>query len=162
MLYDVFNPNQTLTNINDLLGISVVMEHSYLGEISIRLTCPSGASVLLKSYTIGNPPPPGSIDNACSFGGGNIDLGCAPNPGLASSCYEDWGLGWNYEFRPGAFGCFGAGGSTVSYSYTDSCGQTGGGPALIPSVPNAQTTIPTTPVYYGTFTTLASLLAALS
>lgn len=158
VLYDVFNPNQTLTSINDIIGISIVMEHSYLGEISIRLTCPSGASVLLKSYTIGNPPPPGSIDNACSFGGGNFDLGCAPNPGLASTCYDDWGVGWNYEFRPGAFGCFGAGGTTVPYSYTDACGQTWGGPALMPSVANAQSVVPVTPVYYGTFTTLATLL----
>lgn len=158
VLYDVFNPGQTLNSINDLLSVYIVMEHSYLGEISMRLTCPSGASVLLKSYTIGNPPPPGSIDNACSFGGGNIDLGCAPNPGLASTCYNDHGLGWNYEFRPGAVGCFGAGGSTVPYSYTDACGQTWGGPALIPSSPNSSTIIPTTNVYYGTFTTLASLL----
>lgn len=45
-----------------------------------------------------------------------------------------------------------------TYSYTDSCGQTWGGPALVPSVPNSQSVIPTTPVYYGTFTTLGSLL----
>jgi len=158
LLYDVFNPGQTLTNMSDLIGIRVVMEHSYLGDLSIRLTCPSGASTLLKTYSPGNPSPPGSVDNACSFGGGNINLGCAPDPAAASVCYTTPGVGWDYEFRPGAYGCFGAGGTTSPYHWTDPCGQTWGGPALLPSIPNTYTTNPTTSVFYGSYTTLATLL----
>lgn len=158
LLYDVFNPGQLLTNMNDLIGVKVVMEHSYLGDLSIRLTCPSGASTLLKTYTPGNPPPPGSVDNACSFGGGNINLGCAPDPAMASICYNTPGIGWDYEFRPGAYNCFGAGGQTVGYSFTDPCSQTWGGPALLPSVPNIYTSIPTVATFYGSYSTLATLL----
>lgn len=45
-----FNPNQTLTNINDLLGICVNMEHSWIGDLDITITCPNGSSVILVPF----------------------------------------------------------------------------------------------------------------
>lgn len=45
-----FAPGQTLTNVNDLLSICAVMEHSYLGDLQISLECPNGSSVTLKTY----------------------------------------------------------------------------------------------------------------
>jgi gliding motility-associated-like protein len=45
---DCFNPNQILDNINDLEGICVNMEHSYLDDIVISITCPNGTQVTLE------------------------------------------------------------------------------------------------------------------
>jgi gliding motility-associated-like protein len=45
-----FSPGQILTNINDLLGICVNMEHSYLRDLEIILTCPDGTSVILHDH----------------------------------------------------------------------------------------------------------------
>ncbi len=48
-----FSPGQTLTNVNDLLGICVNMEHSYMGDLDITITCPSGQSITLHDYSAG-------------------------------------------------------------------------------------------------------------
>lgn len=45
-----FAPGQELTDINDLLGICLNMEHSYLGDLNMTITCPDGTTVLLKSF----------------------------------------------------------------------------------------------------------------
>lgn len=160
ILFDIFDPGQTLTNINHLLGVKMSLEHSFLGDLSIRLTCPSGQVALLKQQFAGVPAmaPGGIIANACSAQGGVTNLGCAPDPGSASACYLVPGIGWDYEFKPGATGCFGTGGATVGYNYADQCGQTWAGPSLIPSVPNTFTNTPTTPVFYGSYQDLTALL----
>jgi len=158
LLYDIFDPGQTLTNINHLLGVKLNIEHSYLGDLSIRLTCPSGQNALLKTFNAGNPAMTGTVSNACSSGGGGTTLGCAPDPGTASACYLVPGIGYDYEFKPGATNCFGGGGPTIGHNYTDQCGQTWTGPSLQPSVPNTFTNTPTTPVFYGSYQDLSSLL----
>ena len=45
--YDFFTPGQTLTDINDLLGIWVNMEHTYMGDLVISIVCPNGTGVVL-------------------------------------------------------------------------------------------------------------------
>lgn len=45
-----FAPGQTLDDIDNLLGICLNMEHSYLGDLNITITCPDGTTVTLKSY----------------------------------------------------------------------------------------------------------------
>lgn len=45
-----FSPTQTLTTSNDLQAICVNMEHSYLGDLQIEITCPNGSNVILKQY----------------------------------------------------------------------------------------------------------------
>ncbi len=45
-----FTPGQTLNNINDLLGICLTMEHSWMRDLEIKLFCPSGDSVLLHDH----------------------------------------------------------------------------------------------------------------
>ena len=45
-----FSPGQLLTNINDLLGIWVNMEHSWMRDLEIRLTCPNGQSAILHNF----------------------------------------------------------------------------------------------------------------
>ena len=48
--FNNFGPGQVLTDINDLLSISVNMEHSYMGDLEITLTAPNGAEVILHAY----------------------------------------------------------------------------------------------------------------
>ncbi|MEM8909688.1 MAG: proprotein convertase P-domain-containing protein, partial [Bacteroidota bacterium] len=43
-----FAPGQILTDINDLLGICVNMEHSWMFDLEINLTCPDGTMVILQ------------------------------------------------------------------------------------------------------------------
>jgi gliding motility-associated-like protein len=42
-----FAPGQTLQNINDLLNINISIEHSFLFDLVVTITCPSGESVIL-------------------------------------------------------------------------------------------------------------------
>lgn len=44
---ECFGAGQTLNNINDLLRVCVVMEHSYIGDITINLYAPNGEQVVL-------------------------------------------------------------------------------------------------------------------
>ncbi|MFH2096242.1 MAG: hypothetical protein ABIJ16_11095, partial [Bacteroidota bacterium] len=70
-----FDPGQTLTNILDLLGICVNMEHSYLGDLEIFIECPSGQVVQLEDQGGGgtylgvpldyDPSPPGTGWDYC-------------------------------------------------------------------------------------------------
>ncbi|MBK9012598.1 MAG: proprotein convertase P-domain-containing protein [Saprospiraceae bacterium] len=45
-----FSPGQLLTNINDLIGIFVTMEHSWMRDLEITLTCPNGQSAILHNH----------------------------------------------------------------------------------------------------------------
>ncbi|MEM9823616.1 MAG: proprotein convertase P-domain-containing protein, partial [Bacteroidota bacterium] len=62
ILFNSFSPGQTLTSIDDLLGICVSMEHSWLFDLEINLTCPDGTTVILQDQQqilnevyLGNP-----------------------------------------------------------------------------------------------------------
>ena len=50
IVFSNFAPGQVLTNINDLTSICVVMEHSWMRDLEITLTCPSGESVILHNH----------------------------------------------------------------------------------------------------------------
>ncbi|MCC6410800.1 MAG: proprotein convertase P-domain-containing protein [Saprospiraceae bacterium] len=45
-----FSPGQVLTNINDLESICVNMEHSWMRDIEISITCPNGQSIVLHNF----------------------------------------------------------------------------------------------------------------
>ncbi len=45
--FKTFIPGQKLMNVSDLQSICVDMEHSYLDDLTIKLTCPNGQSVKL-------------------------------------------------------------------------------------------------------------------
>lgn len=45
-----FSPGQLLTNIDDLLGIWVNMEHSWMRDLQISLSCPNGQSAILHNH----------------------------------------------------------------------------------------------------------------
>lgn len=59
-----FTPNATLTDISDLLSVCVTMEHSYMGDLVMFLTCPNGQSVTFHQQ-----------------GGGGTFIGDALDPG---------------------------------------------------------------------------------
>lgn len=153
-----FQGNQLLETIDQLKSINLNMEHSYLGDLSIRITCPNGQNALLKSFSEGNPAMTGTVANSCSSGGGGINLGVAIDAGTASECYLTPGVGWDYHFKPGATHCFGTGGPTTSYHYIDQCATTWTGPSLISSVPITDSNIVSAPVFYGSYQDLSSLI----
>ena len=151
-----FPDEDSIHYILDIMGIKMDLEHSYLEDLSIIIICPSGASAILKQQT-NNEVVTGTLNVTCSNGGGNKSLGSS-NDASSGNCVLEPGIGWNYEFRPGATNCFGASGPTVGFSHTNGCGITYTGNALIPSVPNSYTSTPTTPVYYGTYESLSNLI----
>lgn len=69
-----FNSGQTITNANQVASICINLEHSYLGDLEIVLSCPNGNSVTLKPYP----------------GGSNCFLGepCDNNTSVQGNCYE--------------------------------------------------------------------------
>lgn len=79
-----FSPGQSLMDIDDLESICVVMEHSWMRDLEITLTCPNGQSAVLHNH-------PGQ-DGGEVFLGEPIDNdGFNPTPGT----------GWEYCWEPG-------------------------------------------------------------
>lgn len=95
-----FSPGQALTNINDLLGICVNMEHSWLHDLEVSITCPSGQSAILHNFI--SPPTTG--------GAGETRLGIPNDPdpaGSPNAINTPWGVivpgvGWDYCWTPTA------------------------------------------------------------
>lgn len=80
-----FSPGQILTSINDLDGICVVMEHSWLHDLEITLTCPSGNEVTLHNITVPNS----------TEGAGATFLGIPNDPDNPPGSVQP-GIGWEY------------------------------------------------------------------
>jgi gliding motility-associated-like protein len=80
LVFTSFAPGQVLTNANHFLGICANIEHSYLGDLNITLTCPTSQTVTLKSY-------PGGTS---TYLGEPIDDTNGGGPGL----------GYDYCWRP--------------------------------------------------------------
>jgi subtilisin-like proprotein convertase family protein len=57
---DCYNATQTIQSAADISNICLTMEHSYLGDLNISITCPNGQTSILKAYP----------------GGGGTFLGC--------------------------------------------------------------------------------------
>lgn len=51
---DQFPPGLVLTSVDQLEGICVNMEHSWMGDLAISITCPNGTNVVLHEF-VGNP-----------------------------------------------------------------------------------------------------------
>lgn len=88
ILITQFSPGQVLTDIDDLLGICVNMEHSWMHDLDVFITCPDGTQVRLQDQ---------------DFIGDEVFLGIpyelddfnTPNPPAQ-------GIGWNYCWTPSA------------------------------------------------------------
>ena len=74
LVFTEFSPGQTLTNIDDLDGICVNMEHSWMRDLEIQITCPNGTSVILHNH-------PGPIGSQVFLGIPNDNDNFNPIPG---------------------------------------------------------------------------------
>ena len=45
VVFTQFEPGQTVTSVNDILSVCVSMEHSFMGDLVLSLTCPNGQSI---------------------------------------------------------------------------------------------------------------------
>lgn len=101
-----YAPGQTLNDVNDLLNICVSMEHSYLGDLQLTITCPSGQTVTLADPFNGS--------------GGNEFLG-EPIDGNTGTP----GDGYQYCFNNNpTYGTWSNEAGNHQYSYTDNLGNT--------------------------------------
>lgn len=82
--FDFFEPDAVLENCDDLLDISVNMEHSYLGDLEINIECPNGTLITLLDFGANN--------------GGGTFLGEAVDDGLTTT----QGVGYDYGWAPDA------------------------------------------------------------
>jgi gliding motility-associated-like protein len=82
IVYDFFEPGQTLDDCDDFWGVMVNMEHSYSGDVSISITCPNGTVVDLVAFP---------------SGGGGTYLGEPFDDGFGASPTEP-GVGYDYEW----------------------------------------------------------------
>lgn len=75
IFFTEFSPGQVLTNANELESICVTIEHSWMRDIEITLTCPSGQSIILHDH-------PGNIGGGVNLGIPNDNDNFNPVPGL--------------------------------------------------------------------------------
>lgn len=103
-----FAAGQTITNASQIVSICANMEHSYLGDMTITITCPNNQSVTLKQY-------PGAGN---TYLGEPIDMGVhgdQPFPGV--------GYDYCWSMSP-MYGTMVAESNSYFYSYTDVEGNT--------------------------------------
>ncbi len=94
-----FSPGQVLTDITDLLSICVNMEHSWMHDLEITLSCPSGETVILHNYI-----------QTDTEGAGQTFLGVPNDPdnsNAPNTVQTPWGpiepgIGWEYCWTPDA------------------------------------------------------------
>lgn len=104
-----FEPGQVVQNASDIIDVCITMEHSYLGDLEMMLTCPDGTSIVIFNSYTGQGISPAF---AGGFGGGGTFLGQALDNGNGTP-----GIGWEYCFSANAaWGTLGqefAGGNTT-------------------------------------------------
>jgi len=87
LVFDSFEPDAVLENCNDLLGVYVNMEHSFLGDLRIQLECPNGTSINILNHP---------------NGGGARFLGEAVDDPQDLPGIDVPGVGYTYEWTPEA------------------------------------------------------------
>ena len=78
-----FSPGQVLTDINDLLGICLNIEHSWMHDLEVSITCPDGTEVILQDQEIIGHP---------------VFLGIPNQSDSPSPAFQ--GIGWEYCWTP--------------------------------------------------------------
>src|SRR5690606_38499482 len=89
---DEFDDDQVIQSVSDFVNFCVNIEHSYLGDLEMMLSCPDGTSINIFNSYSGDGLFPGG------FGGGNTYLGDANDP-LPDGVP---GFGFDYCFNDGA------------------------------------------------------------
>ena len=92
--FDFFAPGQTLTNCSDLQQVFVNIEHSFLGDLSMTISCPDGTTVSLLDFpnSGGGTYLGEAVDDYQPGGGGDDTCSCNNTPGT----------GWTYGWSPTA------------------------------------------------------------
>ena len=121
--YDTINissfvPGTNLTNINDFIGVTVNIEHSFMGDIDLQLIAPNGTIIQLKPFIF--PSGLASSGNGTDLGEPIPGDGTLPNPS---------GKGYSYRFTPQARTSMiqaagPAGGSAPTHTYLGTNGTT--------------------------------------
>ena len=93
ILFNCFNPGQTVTSANDILSVCAKMEHSWVGDLGILLICPNGQQAMLKQYI-----QQGNAFLGVPLGGPNHQaFDCSnPPPCITDPAMNPPGEGWTY------------------------------------------------------------------
>jgi gliding motility-associated-like protein len=83
-----FPVGATYTNPADIAQMCINMEHSYLGDFEILLTCPDGSTESVVNAYSGAGPTPGGFGGGGTFLGNANDTGSSPGGGL-SYCFSN-------------------------------------------------------------------------
>lgn len=101
LVFNSFAPGQVLTNVAGIVKINATMEHSYLGDLNIKITCPNGNESTLKSYP----------------GGGGTFMGEPIDDNSTTA-----GLGYAYSWMSNGTTTMLSAASTYTHSFTDLSG----------------------------------------
>lgn len=89
--FDFFEDGATLESCDDLLSVTVNMEHSYMGDLDLTISCPDGTTVALMSYPNGGG---GcflgeAVDDGSNTPGTGYDYGWSPNPDIPTNINDN-------------------------------------------------------------------------
>lgn len=112
IFFTEFSPGQILTNEDDLESICVNMEHSWMRDIQIELTCPNGQSIILHNFAgqtggqvfLGEPNDGDGFNPIPGLGYDYCWIPNAPNPTWIQ--YANTSLGGNGTLPPGDYNTF--------------------------------------------------------
>ncbi len=96
--FNFFEDDQVLESCEDLYSIDVNMEHSYIGDLDITITCPDGTEVILLDYPNGG---------GGGYLGEPIDIGGDFTPGVG------YDYAWTPDASNGTFGDNAIGGAPL-------------------------------------------------
>ncbi|PKP24767.1 MAG: hypothetical protein CVU06_04680, partial [Bacteroidetes bacterium HGW-Bacteroidetes-22] len=95
VIFSSFLPGQTITSTHDILSICAEMEHGWMGDIDIKIICPSGQTAQLKQNGTGGSKYLG--EPACWFSGCSVaDIRACDNADHCDAKLNPPGRGWNY------------------------------------------------------------------
>jgi gliding motility-associated-like protein len=78
--YTEFDPSATITSVDDILDICISMEHSFMGDLVVQLSCPDGTTINLQEQ-----------------GGGGTQIG-VPDQADNVNCDDGTGIGEGWEY----------------------------------------------------------------
>lgn len=81
--FDEFLPGAVLNTVDELFSICMNIEHSFIGDLSFEIVCPSGEAVILKHFT--------------HSGGAHLGISYKPDNGCLPQ-NNPQGTGWTYCF----------------------------------------------------------------
>ncbi|MEO8589041.1 MAG: gliding motility-associated C-terminal domain-containing protein [Flavobacteriales bacterium] len=111
LLFQQFDPGQVTTGVGDILSICVSMEHSFMGDLVLSVTCPNGQSIILHQQNGG-----GTFIGDANDGDGNVN----PVPGTC----------WDYCWSPTA--TLGTWAESSQFGVTPNVMPSSQGTALVP------------------------------